>query len=344
MSIPYIIAGPCSAEGRSQLFEVASCLKAEGVGVLRAGLWKPRTRPGSFEGVGEQGLQSLVDAGRSYDLKVCTEVASPAHVRLCLEAGVDMVWIGARTAADPFAVQEIADAIGGAAVTVLVKNPPAQDTDLWIGAIERLLAGGVKDIVAVLRGVPVFGCGKYRNDPAWNMALGLQSRFPKMKILCDPSHMAGKGEYVAELSQKALDIGLDGLMVEVHPHPQEALTDSRQQLSPQQFHSLLMSLSLRSEGAGGEDFARKLEALRLEIDEVDDSLIRLLGRRMEISRSIGRLKKENGVTIVQGARRDEVLRAMLSRAGRCGLDGDFTRKFFSLVHEASVQIQQSDDL
>lgn len=342
MDIPYLIAGPCSAETREQIFEVASSLAKEGVGVLRAGLWKPRTHPGSFEGVGEKGLQWLMDASREFGLKVCTEVASKHHVQLCLEASVDMVWIGARTSADPFAVQEIAQALAASDIPVLVKNPVGQDLDSWVGAIERLSLCGVRNIWAVLRGVSSFHPGNYRNDPAWHMALSLQTRFPGMRILCDPSHMAGKREYVRELSQKALDLGLDGLMLEVHPCPDSALTDGAQQLSLSDLHSLIQSLRARSAASQNDEYARSLQTLRAGIDEVDDSLMALLGRRMEYSREIGKIKKDNNVTIVQGSRRDAVLRDMLSKGKEAGLREDFVRKFFELVHDESVQIQDDD--
>ena len=334
-----VIAGPCSAESREQVLETAQGVAAAGAGMLRAGLWKPRTRPGTFEGVGEQGLGWLLEAGRSTGLKVCTEVECAEHVRACVSAGVDAVWIGARTTANPFMVQEIAQALSGSPLTVFVKNPVNPDIELWAGAVERLKACGVADIGIIHRGFTSSAPISYRNDPQWRIALEMRSRYPQMPFLCDPSHLGGSRDLITPIAQKALDLGLDGLMVEVHRNPSEALSDSEQQLDPKEFAALLSGLVVRCSEFPDNSERSALEALRSRIDSLDEEIISLLSERMKVSREIGQTKKRGNVAIVQTSRWEEVLGRALEYARSCGLDEDFTRNIFNSIHEASVEEQ-----
>lgn len=334
------IAGPCSAESREEVLKAAADLKALGVDTFRAGLWKPRTSPSSFEGVGAEGLPWLIEVRDTLGLRVATEVASPDHVRTCLAAGLDLLWLGARTTANPFLVQEIADSLSGVSgVTVLVKNPVSPDLELWAGAIERLRSAGITDIIAVHRGFSSFEKLRYRNNPLWQIPVQLKGRFPGLKVYCDPSHIAGEASLVPEVAQKALDLGFDGLMVEVHPDPSEALSDAAQQLSPAAFAAMASGLSARSAGSSDASFNERLCALRARIDEIDDSLVALLADRMAASREIGELKKEGGVAIVQSSRWDEVLASALALGRSRGLPEDLVRDLFTLLHEASISVQ-----
>lgn len=332
---PPVIAGPCSAESRSQVLETASALKAAGVGVFRAGLWKPRTRPGAFEGVGEEGLSWLKEV-RSGGLRVATEVACAAHVESCLDAGVDILWIGARTTTNPFLVQQIADALRGVDVPVMVKNPVSADIALWEGAVERLMNAGVKRTAAVLRGFYSESEPVYRNAPGWNAVPRMRSLFPDMPLLCDPSHIAGRSDLVGDVAREALDLGLDGLMVEVHCNPSEALTDSAQQLAPGALGTLLPFLSLRSGNADGN---ASISALRDRIDSLDDAILRSLAERMEVSREIGRTKRGSDVAIVQPKRWNEVLAKVGARALNLGLDRGFVEEIWNRIHEQSIYEQ-----
>lgn len=333
---PFIIAGPCSAESREQMLKTAEGVKKAGANALRAGLWKPRTHPGAFEGVGEKGLPWLVEAGRTYGLKTCTEVAGAQHVEACLKAGVDFVWIGARTTASPFLVQEIADALKGTGLPVFVKNPVSPDVDLWLGALERLEAAGVESLGVIHRGFPTYEAGKYRNSPQWQVAIEMRTRRPELPFLCDPSHIAGDREYVAEIAKRAMDLGLDGLMVETHCCPQEALSDSRQQLTPDELASLIGGLAIREAAPSG---AAELSALRARIDELDAQLVDILAKRMAVSREIGERKKNNNIALVQASRWDEVLGKALEDADAAGLDRSFVESVFNRIHEASVSEQ-----
>lgn len=340
---PFVIAGPCSAESPDQVMQSASFLSEAGVGVMRAGVWKPRTRPGCFEGGGTEALEWLRCARERYGLKLCCEVAGADGVQACLDAGIDMLWIGARTSVNPFLVQEIASALCGTDVPVLVKNPVNYDVALWIGALERLYDSGLRRLGAVHRGVSSEG-GKYRNDPAWTMAVALRSSLPEVPLLCDPSHMGGKREYVRELSQYALNLGFDGLMIETHPHPEEALSDSLQQLSPEEFKSLFLgpdALLARNDDKDGISIS--LAALRCEIDEVDAKLLECLSRRMNVSERIGRFKRENNIAILQSDRWESVLSRMVRDGQALGLDEAFVRRIFSIIHQQSVSVQQLKD-
>jgi len=337
---PFVIAGPCSAESRQQLLQTATQLKEVGIDVFRAGIWKPRTHPGSFEGVGSTALEWLREVKMTLGMKVACEVASPSHVEQALRHEVDILWIGARTSANPFLVQEIAQSLRGLDIPVYVKNPVSHDLDLWVGAFERLKQCGITTLAAVHRGVTPIQRGKYRNDPAWDMAIQLKSRIPGIPVYCDPSHMGGEAEYVKELSQRALDLGFEGLMVEVHCDPACALSDQRQQLSPVQLVQMLGSLKVRDASAGNEDARTTLARMRAQIDELDEALLLTLSQRQDVSEKIGKFKKDNNIAILQSGRWEEVLSAALKRGEELGLDKEFVREVFNLIHEYSISKQR----
>lgn len=336
----HLIAGPCSAESLRQLLETARGLAGCGVSVFRAGLWKPRTHPGSFEGVGAEGLGWLRTVREETGLKVATEVAGARHVEACLAAGIDLLWIGARTTTSPFLVQEIADALAGADVPVLVKNPVNPDPDLWAGAVERLQQAGVKHIGMVLRGFTTPESGPYRNAPLWPLAVGMRVRFPDLPLLLDPSHLAGDAALIPEICQKGLDLGLDGLMVEVHVAPERALSDAAQQLSPAQFRALLAGLRIREKDTDEPDYREGIGTLRAQIDSVDEQLLSLLGTRMDLSREIGRYKREHGIAIVQPGRWEALLGRMIREGRDRGLPESFVRDLFEVIHAESVRRQE----
>ena len=336
---PCVVAGPCSAESEEQVMETARGLKEIGINVFRAGIWKPRTHPGCFEGVGVPGLKWLQRVREEYGLRVCTEVANEKHVCECLKHKVDMVWLGARTTANPFLVQEIAEALRGTDIPVLVKNPINPDLDLWIGAFERLNAQGIRKLGAIHRGVSTASKIKYRNAPQWEMAVELRARYPELPMFADPSHMGGKREYLQELSQRAMDLGFEGLMIESHRDPSCALSDASQQLTPSALIRLLESLVMRDATTADERFNDELRQLRAQIDVLDENLIFTLASRMKVSRSIGELKKENSVAIVQPTRWDTVLEKAAASAAAYGLDADFVKRIFNAIHEASVAEQ-----
>lgn len=338
---PYIIAGPCSAESEDQVMRTARGLKDIGVGVFRAGIWKPRTRPGNFEGVGECGLPWLQRVHDELGMRICTEVASTSHVEACLKAGLDMVWIGARTSTNPFLVQELADALSGTGVHVMVKNPINADVALWVGAVERLQRRGIENFGLIHRGVSSFEKMRYRNSPQWQMAVHMRRLFPGVPFLCDPSHMGGNAAYVPELSQRALDLGLDGLMIESHCCPSCALSDASQQLAPEELGRMIAGLSIRDDGSANPAFERAVSEQRARIDTIDENLVRLLASRMEVSREIGRLKKENNVAVLQLSRWDDVLESAISEGQTLGMDPDFVRDVFNAIHSASIAEQNS---
>lgn len=334
--LPLVIAGPCSAESEQQTLETARALSAIGVKVYRAGIWKPRTMPGSFEGIGDEGLQWLQAVKRETGMMVATEVATVEHVRAALDAGIDILWIGARTTANPFAVQDIADQLQGHdEITVLVKNPVNPDLDLWLGALQRLSNAGITRLGAVHRGFSSAGAHIYRNDPQWHIPFELRRLASGMTLLCDPSHIGGKREYVEPLSQLAMDAGFDGLMIESHCKPAQALSDSAQQITPNELESILDRLVVRS-GAPIED---ELALLRQQIDDCDHELLAVLARRMSISREIGRFKKANNLRVVQPARYQDVMNARVDEGNRLGLDPDFTQRIMQAIHEDSVRQQ-----
>lgn len=338
---PYIIAGPCSAESEDQVMRTAQGLKAVGVGVFRAGLWKPRTRPGNFEGVGKTGLAWLQRVRDELGLRVCTEVAGTAHVEACLEAGIDLVWIGARTSTNPFLMQELADALSGTGIQVMVKNPINADMGLWIGAIERLQRRGVENFGLIHRGVSSFENMRYRNSPQWQMAAEMRRLYPGVPFLCDPSHMGGRSEYILELSQRALDLGLDGLMIESHCCPSCALSDAHQQVTPDDLGKIIAQLCKREATSTNPVFERAVAEQRARIDTIDENLVRLLASRMEVSREIGRLKKDNNVAVLQLSRWDGVLEAAIREGQTLGMDPDFVRDVFNAIHSASIAEQNS---
>jgi chorismate mutase len=337
---PLIIAGPCSAESPLQMLEVAGSLsRINSNAVLRAGIWKPRTRPGSFEGAGESGLPWLVDAGKQFNLPVTTEVANAEHVELCLKAGVDMLWIGARTVVNPFSVQEIADALKGTQIPVLVKNPIHPDIDLWIGAIERLRAAGLQHIAAVHRGFHIYGKKQFRNEPQWEIPIAFMDALPEVPLFCDPSHIAGKRILIAGIAQKAMDMGMKGLMVEVHPNPDHAKSDAKQQITPDDFAIILSQLKIRSTEDSMAFHEGALEKLRKQIDRVDADLINLLAERIGLSREIGEVKKEKNIAILQIRRWKKIIKNQLKSGELLGVDEDFVKAVYQLIHEESIRVQ-----
>jgi chorismate mutase len=309
--------------------------------MLRAGVWKPRTRPGSFEGVGAEGLEWMAEAKRLTGLPVGVEVATARHVEDALKFGVDCVWIGARTTGSPFAVQEVADALRGGGVAVLVKNPMNPDVDLWEGAVHRFAAAGipVEDIGLIHRGFSSFGQHRYRNAPLWPLAFEMRSRFPGMMMICDPSHMAGTSGYVAELSQAAADLRYDGLIVESHICPAEALSDASQQLTPDALGALVRGINWRHEAADNPEFVRSIDLFREQIDQIDSELFSLLSRRMEISERIGRVKKANDVAILQSARWAAITERIFSQVETLGLDREFVGRILEAIHLESIRRQ-----
>ena len=335
-----VIAGPCGAETCEQVLRTASSLSQIGVNLFRAGLWKPRTYPGSFEGVGAEGLVWLQEARNKFGIKIATEVASKVHVQECLEAGVDLVWIGARTTANPFLVQEIADALVGSDIPVLVKNPVSPDLDLWIGALERLNMAGVRKLGVIHRGFTTFEKKQYRNDPQWQIAIELRSKFPSLPFFVDPSHIAGHTDYVGEISQRALDLGFDGLMIESHCSPSEALSDSIQQLTPAQLDDMLNhQLEVRNLDSDSPQWKENIHELRAKIDVIDESILAALSSRMQISRQIGQYKKENNIAILQTSRWDAVLAKVIEKGRGYGLSEKCIIDIFNTIHEESVEAQ-----
>lgn len=335
---PLIIAGPCSAESMEQVMDTAVRLVGT-ADVFRAGLWKPRTRPGSFEGVGAAGLSWLQRVKRETGMPVATEVANRAHLIAAVEAGVDLVWLGARTTTSPFAVQEIADTLAELKpdVSVLVKNPMSPDTALWAGAIERLRLAGVKSIGAVLRGFGSYGGSAYRNHPHWRIPFELRAIYPELPLICDPSHIGGRRKLIEPLIRQAMQLRFDGLIVETHCNPDSALSDSAQQITPEQLADILESLKFNS--ATMDDSGAALETLRAEIDALDDELVNLLARRMDVAVRIAAYKKENGLTVMQPQRFNRLLENRMRQGLQLGLDPAFMKRLFSNIHEESVRRQ-----
>lgn len=337
---PSVVAGPCSAETEEQVLETAKGLKELGINVFRAGIWKPRTHPGCFEGVGIPGLKWLQKVQKEYGLKVAVEVANEKHVYECLKHGVDVVWIGARTTANPFLVQEIADALAGSDVPVLVKNPVNPDLDLWIGALERLYGAGIRKLGVIHRGFSTFDKIRYRNDPHWDIAIELRSRFPKLPFFVDPSHMGGSRDYIQEISQRSLDLGFEGLMVEAHCNPSAALSDSKQQLTPEQLKDMLHNnIVVRDADSESKEWKENIYQLRAKIDVIDENILYALSSRMQISRRIGEYKKDNNVAIVQASRWDSILDKVIEKGHEYGLSEKFLKDVFNAIHEASVEVQ-----
>lgn len=333
--LPLVIAGPCSAESEEQVMAVASELKDKGVTLFRAGVWKPRTRPGCFEGVGQEALRWLQRVKRELDMHVATEVATAVHVEQALAAGVDLLWIGARTTANPFAVQEIADALRGVEVPVLVKNPVNPDVDLWIGAFERLYNAGVKRLGAIHRGFSAYGEKFYRNAPQWQLPLEFRRRMGDIPMICDPSHIGGKRELILSLSQQALDLDFDGLMIETHCNPVCALSDARQQVTPDELAAILAKLVRRSSDSVNADFT----SYRNRLDEIDDKLMELLVKRMAVSREIGVVKREKGLTVFQPFRYKETIERYTRYCSDSEIDIEAVKSVFEAVHSESIRQQ-----
>lgn len=335
-----LISGPCSVESPEQMDEVVRALsKQDNIDVLRGGIWKPRTRPDSFEGIGTEALPWLKEAGRALDIPVATEVAKAEHVELALKEGIDILWIGARTSASPFSVQEIADALKGVDIPVMVKNPINPDIQLWIGALERINNAGIQKLAAVHRGFSSFENSVFRNVPMWDIAIALKSLCSDLPIICDPSHIAGNKEMIPFVAQKAIDLDMDGLMIESHPDPEHALSDKEQQLSPEKLENLIRGLSMRSATSTDPVFENQLEELRAIIDQIDEDLIKTLVSRMKIVEKIGEYKKENSVTIFQLERWKEILETRTSLGKKLDLDEDFVKSFLELIHELSIRRQ-----
>lgn len=334
---PLIIAGPCSAETEEQVIETARELAANGIKIFRAGIWKPRTKPGGFEGVGVEGLQWLKRVKEETGMYTATEVATKQHVEAALEAGIDLLWIGARTSANPFAMQEIADALqaAGADVPVLVKNPVNPDLELWIGAMQRIYNAGIRRIGAIHRGFSSYGKHLYRNMPQWHIPIELRRRFPNLPIVCDPSHIGGKRELVAPLSQQAFDMGFNGLIVESHCNPDCAWSDASQQVTPEILNFILNTIVLRDSKQSTES----LTLLRQQIDRLDNELLEVLNKRMRVSREIGQYKKEHRMPVLQASRYDDIMQSRVKLAQEMGMSGDFMKIVLSAIHEESVRQQ-----
>jgi chorismate mutase len=339
---PIIISGPCSAETEEQMIATAKQIAATGkVNALRAGIWKPRTRPGQYEGAGEEGLKWLIQAKKETNLPVTTEVANAAHVEACLKAGVDILWVGARTTVNPFSVQEIADSLKGVDIPVMVKNPVNPDLELWIGALERLNKAGITKLAAIHRGFSSFEKGPFRNAPMWDMSIELKTRIPELDIICDPSHIAGTRDLIALISQKALDLDMCGLMIESHINPDAAWSDAKQQVTPAALSKIIDGLVVRAVTSDNKVFKDTLSILREQIDQLDDEIMQKLAARMKISEKIGQYKKENNVTILQVNRWEEIVATRISLGKAMGLNPEFTNDLLKLIHHESIQVQTS---
>lgn len=337
---PLIIAGPCSAETEQQTID--TCLEVASTGmvdVLRAGIWKPRTNPGSFEGVGEQGLQWLKRAGEMTGLPVAIEVAMGKHVEAALAAGIDIVWLGARTTVNPFSVQEIADALKGVSIPVLIKNPMHADIDLWAGAVARIQNAGITQIGLIHRGFSMYGMDKYRNAPLWHLALEMRNRFPHLPMICDPSHICGNREYLYEVAQKSADLSYDGLIIESHCCPEKAWSDASQQLTPKALAKLLNSIVWRQPSTDKPEYVTALEELRGQIDQIDSELFVLLSKRMRIAENIGRVKRANNVAILQGGRWNDIVEKVRKQAVQLKLSEEFLKNVLEAIHLESINCQ-----
>ncbi|WP_338410023.1 bifunctional 3-deoxy-7-phosphoheptulonate synthase/chorismate mutase type II [uncultured Flavobacterium sp.] len=337
---PLVIAGPCSAETEEQVLKIAHELKNSDVSVFRAGIWKPRTRPGGFEGVGAIGLKWLQKAKAETGLLMATEVANAAHVKLALEHDIDVLWIGARTTVNPFAVQEIADALEGTDKIVLVKNPVNPDLALWIGGVERLYKANIKKLGVIHRGFSTYEKTKYRNIPEWQIPIDLQNRFPDLPLICDPSHITGKRDMIQEVSQQALDMNFDGLIIETHTDPDNAWSDAAQQVTPATLKQIFKDLKVRKESDEEGDYNSKMNGLRSQIDEFDGKILEVLGNRMKVADKIGLLKKEKNVAILQNKRWNEILGKMILEGEEKGLSNDFVMHLFKAIHQESINHQE----
>ena len=332
---PFVIAGPCSAETEEQVITTAHQLASRGCRIYRAGVWKPRTKPGGFEGNGEQALPWLQRVKQETGMLVATEVATPEHVELALKYGIDILWVGARTSANPFAMQALADSLSGTDAVVFVKNPVNPDLELWIGAMERINQAGITRMAAIHRGFSSYDNKIYRNAPTWQIPIELRRRIPNLPIICDPSHIGGRRELIAPLCQQAMDLGFDGLIVESHCSPDEAWSDAKQQVTPYVLDYILGLLVIRD----GSVTTEGIHELRKQIDELDNQLMELLAKRMRVCREIGQYKKEHNMTVLQTVRYNEIQNKRGAQGVLCGMDPDFVRKIFEEVHEESVRQQ-----
>lgn len=338
---PLVIAGPCSAETETQVLDIAHQLKDSDVNYYRAGIWKPRTRPGGFEGVGAIGLKWLQRVKEETGLKTATEVANKAHVELALEYDVDLLWIGARSTVSPFIIQEIADALEGTDKIVLVKNPVNPDLALWIGAVERLHGADIKNLGVIHRGFSTYKKTKYRNLPEWQIAIDFQTRFPDIPIINDPSHISGRRDLIFDVSQTALDLNFDGLMIETHCDPDNAWSDAAQQVTPERLLQIFKDLKVRKTGDDQAEFHNALNQLRAQIDVLDASVLDTLGERMKIAEAIGTLKKERNVAVLQSNRWNEILGRMILEGEQRGLSEEFVLKLFKSIHTESIRHQET---
>lgn len=336
----FYIAGPCSAESEEQVMATAVSLKKYEVNVMRAGIWKPRTRPGSFEGVGVKGLKWLKNASKAVNLPVTTEVAIPEHVEACLRHEIDILWIGARTTSNPFAVQAIADVLHGVDIPVLVKNPINPDIELWHGAIERLEQAGIKKIGTIHRGFSTYEKTAFRNQPIWRIPIEMKRRNPTLPMLCDPSHICGNTELLYSVSQNAMDLLFDGLMVEVHINPPSALSDAKQQLTPDEYDSLIKRLKIKNVSSESPDYLEHINGIRLEIDRIDFEILELMASRMENSKRIALHKMKNNIAIFQPSRWDEIIKTRIDEGREKHLSEEFVTKLYQFIHEESIRLQE----
>ena len=337
---PLVIAGPCSAETESQVLQIANDLKNSDVSIFRAGIWKPRTRPGNFEGVGSIGLKWLQKVKKETGLLITTEVANANHVKIALDHDIDVLWIGARSTVSPFIVQEIADVLQNTDKIVLLKNPVNPDLSLWYGGIERLYSANIKKLGVIHRGFSTYSKTKFRNNPEWQIPIELQNKFPDLPLICDPSHICGRRDIIEETSQKALDLNFDGLMIETHNDPDNAWSDASQQITPKTLIKLMKDLIIRKESVQERSFIKELENLRIKIDDADSQILDILGNRMKVSDQIGKIKKKQNVAILQSERWKNILKKMISDGKQRGLSEDFILKIFKAIHQESINHQE----
>ncbi len=337
---PLIIAGPCSAESKEQVLATAKALAATGkVNVLRAGVWKPRTKPNTFEGVGAEALPWLVEARKQTGLPLAIEVANTNHVENALKHDIDILWIGARTTSNPFSMQEVAEALRGTEKMIFVKNPTSGDLELWCGGVERLQACGVKNLGLIHRGFSGYGTGDLRNAPMWHLALEMRRRMPGMPIICDPSHICGSRAYIKDISQQAADLDYDGFMIESHIDPDKALSDAKQQLKPEDFGKLIESIKWRAGESSSQSYQTMLMALREQIDSLDGEILQLLAERMSVAENIGRIKRDNDVRILQSLRWESIAERTLARSASLGLSIEFLQTLLDAIHVESINHQ-----
>ncbi|WP_299366400.1 bifunctional 3-deoxy-7-phosphoheptulonate synthase/chorismate mutase type II [Winogradskyella sp.] len=337
---PLVIAGPCSAETEQQVLHIAHQLKDSDATVFRAGIWKPRTRPGNFEGVGALGLKWMQKAKEETGMMITTEVANPHHVELALEHDIDILWVGARTTVSPFIVQDIAEALRGTDKPVLIKNPVNPDLSLWLGAVERFYTADVKNLGVVHRGFSTYEKTRYRNNPEWQLAVDLQNRFPDLPLILDPSHIAGRRDIIFDLSQTALDLNYDGLMIETHHDPDNAWSDAAQQITPDTLIKYTQDLRIRKEVGEDAEFKNSINTLRTKIDVIDHQLIEILGKRMQVVKGIGTLKKKHNVAVLQNKRYNEILGRMILEGEEKNLSEEFILKMFKAIHQESINHQE----